>query len=575
MQTSSTGGEPHAPGNGATVGVHLGRDRLRAVEVRHGVVTAVVEEPIAPGTRVESAEFAALLKRTLSDLGSGVRRASLWVVGAFPSLQVRFLSVPKTRAGRVSGTVYWAFRKEMPFDPAIARFDYSLEGEATAEGGRKLLVTAYTVARQEVEALHHAFERAGLTVRGIVVPCFAIRNLLQSRWVDVAGPTVMTLQVCDEASSVLILRDGAVVANRMFQTGIGSLAGAIRDRWPQLSPAQIRTLLRWAGGMPVSEPIPDLGGDSATEEGVRHVMAPALERIAQQVERTMAAYLVGRSGEEIPVIHVLGELAGYPRLVEAIGDQFGIEARPVDPLAQRHWGPKSPRSPPDPFAWGLAVGAALSTPSRTPNLLHTYVEREKEQRAMRASLGTVLTGLAVLAALFASLGIAQGRSRRLGRELAAARQDLARYEPRPDREAVSRLAADVQEAHGLIRSMARERIPLAVLSELAFLTPADIRITALTYAHKGRGPNKPGERVVVGMEGHVLGPWGVQDSKLASYALLLEDSPVFQTVTVRESSAATEGSEQVLAFTLEIEVIDELPDGAGAPSGTGMGAKTP
>jgi hypothetical protein len=43
---------------------------------------------------------------------------------------------------------------------------------------------------------------------------------------------------------------------------------------------------------------------------------------------------------------------------------------------------------------------------------------------------------------------------------------------------------------------------------------------------------RTGDRVILSLEGDVLGPWGTQDSRLAAYALLLEDSPVFSKATV-------------------------------------------
>ena len=58
------------------------------------------------------------------------------------------------------------------------------------------------------------------------------------------------------------------------------------------------------------------------------------------------------------------------------------------------------------------------------------------------------------------------------------------------------------------------------------------------------------------VEGMVFGELGAQESKLASYQLRIEDSPLFESVVLRRSESGAEGVDPVLLFALEMQVED-------------------
>ena len=567
--------EARGYGSRSAIGVHIGRLGLRAVELRQGKIVSWVSAEYPAGLNPGAPGFPAFLGETLTGAFPGIRRSNLWAVEVSPSLQVRFLSVPRTRSDQLSNTVYWTFRKEIPFDPAAVRFDYSVEGEAETAGTRRVSVTAHTVARHEMETLRDGFTQTGLPLSGITVPGFAVRNLFRSHWVAPPAATTIVLQVCDDVSVILVLRDEAVIGHRLVQTGYDSLVGAIRDRWPSLSAEQARALLRWAGGAPRPEDEPHLRAPPADARSVWSLVTPVVDRIAQQVDRTVAANLPGGAGDEASAVLVAGDLATLPRFLETLRAQSRGETRAIDPMPEGRMAAGSRQAPPDAAAWGLAVGAALSTPARTPNLLRTYAERDADRRAIRTSVLTALAGGFGLAVVLGTLGTFQILSRSVERELANVRGQLAAFRPQPDREMVTQLATEAKRIHAGIRALAVKHMPMAVLNEVAALTPDDIRLSSLAYRRAPRaapGVKETGERFVVHLEGRVRGPWGKQESKLTSFAVQLEDSPLFEKASVHGQETAREGDEQVLSFQVDVEVCpaaDPVPDPAAATAPEG------
>lgn len=531
-------------GGRLTIGVHVDRDALRVVEINHGHIAAWATTPYAAGQTPASPEFPQFLKRALESFEPARRQARIWVLGCFPSLQVRFFSAPKTRPRQVSNMVYWTFRKEIPFDAALTVFDYDVEGEEVEGTSRKIDVTAYAVVQSDLDALSNLFARAGYRLDGVVTPHFAMRNLYRARWLN-HDLTSLSLYVGEESSSVQIQSGGHVSFSRVFITGMNAILDVLRERHPDWTPARAFAELRRAEIDEISE--------------VRDIIRPAMGRLMQQVERSMAAYLVGRSTEEIKGIHVMGALAALPRLVEEMGAQWGIKTTPVRVVEPPHLasGVQAAADEQESALLTMAAAVALSNEGRTPNLLHTYVKREKEARVRRTRQLITAVSCAALALLLAGHAVTMRINDRKMRELAELDARAAQYTPGLDREMIGRLLVEIRARHTRFRSIARNCRSIAVLNQLAALTPADIRLAAIRITldpREAKDRVEGGDLERVRIEGMVRGLPETQESKLASYVIQLEDDELFEGVGVAKSVAGREGTEPVLLFEMDIRL---------------------
>ena len=573
MSTIESTAELQEPGGRHVVGVHLDIDSLRVAAVNRGRVVRWASVPYPDGVQPGSKDFPAFLKTGMADFHSAFSRASLWVVGPLPSLQVRFLSLPKGRPRQLSNLVYWTFRKEIPFDPVQTVFDYDVEGDLAASGqSKKTDVTAYTVARGDVDALVETFDRAGLRVDGVVLPSFALRNLLGAQPPAHRGPE-LGLYVGGDASSLLFFKGRRVVAHRVFKTGLNVMLDVLRDRHPDWSPAQtyrtIRAVLGAAGS-----PEPRCGEpDSDETSQLIGTVRVAFERLVQQVERSMSAYLVGKSEEEIANIYVAGSMAGLPALVQELGSKLGLASRPLDLFRPDLMEAKGlpPAGPEEGGMMAIALGAALSDPARTPNLLHTYVQRAKEARSARCRAIAAAMGIAGLALLMAGGVLIGHRNRRMQAELDDLQSQIRQFAPYPDRAMIQRMVDQATIDSRQMKGMAGRSLPVAALNQLALGTPEDIRLTSIAMerdAEVGRGKKAPKTKkaaasgagsppeIRIQMQGMVRGAPGSQESKLAAYVLRLEDAAMFEDVSLNRSEEGREGGEQVLLFGLDLGMDD-------------------
>ncbi len=524
-----------------TIGVHMDRNAIQVVEVLNGRITSWANQAM-PADRGDPAALPQTLKRALEPFEAVRREARVWALGAFPSLQVRFLNIPKPRAGQLSNLVYWQFRKEIPFDAALTTFDYDTEGSVEDGAPRRLDVTAYAVLQADVDALRDLFRRAAYPLDGIVIPHFAMRNLYQTRWIQ-NEETSLCVYVGDEASSLQINSRGHVVLNRVFITGMNSIMDILHNRHPEWTPADIFARLS------------DEAGEESRE--AREIVRPALGRLMQQVERSMAAYLVGRGNDEIKCVHVMGELAAFPGLIEEMGAHWGIQTQSVHLFEAPHLG-AGVEPPPDPAvsaAMSMATGVALSDDTHTPNLLHTYVRRDREARLRRTRSLVTAGGGFVLVAFLALYALLAHSNQNRANELAMLRAKSEQYMFGLQPETIAQLMTDLEVRHARLREVAHNCRAIATLNQVAAMTPPDIRLARIEIAtdllrERDRPAGHASPQVI--MAGLVRGAPDRQESKLASYVIQLEDARLFAQVRVVRSLPGDDMGEPVTLFDMEM-----------------------
>ncbi len=529
--------------NPTVIGVSIETDALRMAESHAGRVVRCVSKPYPPGVTPSADAFPAFLRQCLVGFSSRLRTVPVWATGSLPSLQTRYLTLPTGRQRAVGDMAYWTFRKDLPFEAAQTLFDYGVEGGSGSGAEAKLNVTAYTVLREETDALNTLFAKAGVKLAGVVIPAFAMRAVMQAGVGGQSG-TRFGVFAAEDASTVIIVKDGQVCSSRVFKTGMNAILGVIRDAAPDapVSSAceQVQAVFR-AGAEPV---------DTVMAERVRDVF----DRLIQQIERTLHAYLNEHPGDTVEGMHVMGPLAGFDVLVGEMRVRFGIE----EPAPQESDVADAGRL----GLTALAAGVSLSHPDRTPNLLCVSAHREQAaRRSWMSVLVALLLGLTG-ALLHLSKGVVEHGNARLARNLGTERARLAAYTPPVDRAMLQGLTARRVAEQASLKHLTRRWLAPTVLRALAPLTPASIRLTSIDADFESSGPVTRGRGRAAGttrsgvlkLRGLARGEQAAQRSTLAAYALRLEDSPLFSRAAVSSITEGQAGGEPVVMFEIELDV---------------------
>jgi hypothetical protein len=555
-----------------TLGVHLDLEALCVAEVIHGGLVDWARVPYPVGQRPGSPGFAAFLKDTINDFYPLHRRATIWAVASLPSMQVRFLSIPKVRPSQLSNLVYWTFRKEIPFDPVLTVFDYDVEGEVSVPGESKRVdVTAYTVAQADVDAVTGLFLKAGLHLDGLMIPSFALRNVFRFHMSGLSG-TVVGLHVGDDSSSIMFVKGRHVVSHRVFKTGMNVMLDMMKDRHPDWTTEHAFSVMGEAlkhdgHAMPAGN---GLSADDA--ERIKESIHVAFGRLFQQVE-TICFRLPGGTKRRRSQRHVCQRRDhGLAFAGSELGAQLGMSSRILNPLGANHrkGATHAPINEEEGGGVAISLGAALSDPVASPNLLHTYVKREQDTRLLRMRRWVTVLGSAALIGLILVYILFARMNRTTRIELEGYRKQVAQFAPYPDRTMIQAMVDDASADSIRMKRMAQCCLPMSALQVMAGQIPDDIHLEGFSItstaevkdARRGgtsRNAEELSARYRVHLDGMVLGPSASQQSKLASYMLRLEDTDLFEQVSLSRTEAGSKDGDSVLLFGIEMMTESLMP----------------
>ncbi len=542
-------------GSGA-IGISIECDALRIAESCSGHVMRCAEFPYPVGTAPDTDAFALFLKDRLTAFCPRYRHLPVWVSSGIPDLQVRYLLLPPAASGAVGDMVYWAFRKDLPFVVSQTLFDYDVEMHSGSAANARMHVMAYTAPREEVESLAAMLGQAQIHPAGIVIPPFPIRNLVRLED-TVSGGASLCVFAGAEATTLLIVRDGHVHACRVFKTGMNALLGVVAEHVPGLAPAS--ALVRVDAAL--SAPAP-----GAVDMQIRDVV----KRILQQIELSLSVYMNEHVGESVDNLHVMGSIAGIEAFTSLLEERLGLSVKHVSlPAACFPDGVDSadcfPRDTlPDRMA--LAAGAALSRREHMPNLLYTCRERETLARRARWSAFSLMLAALGVALLHLAHSVCGHMNLQLQHCLGAEQNRLVRFTPHVDQAMLAGMASKTLSDGLLLKRLAAHWLPFAVFHPLMEQLSPDIQLSALSYTAVGVGDaarvprnassTSGGKTAVLAIRGVVDGEPALQRSKLASFAMRLEDTPLIEHARTVRISDGAEGDADVLSFEIEASLVD-------------------
>ncbi len=600
--------------NAINIGVDIGHEALRMVGMAKtspdqwaltGYETAPLDRQIRRGTP----EFISLMKSALTRFCGSEKNINIWAIMSAANVSIRHIRIPKIARSQVENAVFWSVKKETPFNEKETLLDFEILEEVVEEGAPKWMVMAYTAPSREVQELRGLFSKAGLPLAGISIVPFAIQNVFRTGWIPAMEGDVASLFIGNDFSRIDIYSKRNMIMTRGIKAGINSMVESLlealqgRDRdapggepgkTPAMTMAQARKVLFSLS--PDSEPLKaqDAGFD-LTEEMKFEIIAPALERLVRQVERTFEHFKTNVGADKVSRLFVTSAMNVYPPLIAYVGEHLGVETDVLDPFCMA-----SSPSAADCHMISLservsllpALGMALSDNAHTPNLLFTA--RDKQQVVKMARVNRILIAISAAAAL-ASVGVFLYEFAAIEKkksEIAGLQQQLIQYQPRIEKQTIQQMLSTAR-AQKLSSGAYSERYRgMAVIGELSALTPANVRLISLqtdfgaVLPDKDREPARapaaasatataqtpataekkdavkepPKDTAAAGKTGHVVlegfisGNRLTLESSLAGYIIQLQSSPVFRQVTIQKNTIERLQQKDILRFTINMKL---------------------
>jgi len=573
-----------------SIGIDIGYLQLRLIKViqssdnqwkllAHRAVSLKADAP--RGTP----EFANFLKFELDKFCGPTRRFNLWANMSSARVEVASIRIPKVAKKQIENAVYWTAKKTMSFNEKESVFDFEIGGEVVESGVTKLSAMVYAAPRKEVQEIQCLFEDIGYPLDGLTIAPFGFQNLFKTNWMPSFDQTVATFYIGRDWSRIDIFSKGNLVMTRGIRAGINSMVRELMEGYNEKIKSASSEELRIEGSesgdfteniyMKIEdarELLFGLSPDSPSseeinarfgldEKAILERINPALERLVRQVDRTFQYYTVTLGNEKISFIYVSTLMNVYKPLVDYIGDDLGIKRDVLDPLE-----PGNPLvdeitsnlSVSDRVCFGPALGVALSDLSRTPNLLFTYKDKEKQSNIAKGSRAIFVASAAILLicviVLFTLVNAADEKKAVIAELEQQLKQGVV-----VDENVVPVFVSKIKRDRKHVREYSEIYLGMAAIREISLLTPSNIRLLHVTarvgtISAKNRGKNEGS----ITIEGVVSGGMDSLEDSLVDYILKLESSPMFIEAKISKSNIESFENVELLRFTLNVKFIKSM-----------------
>ena len=569
-----------------TVGVDIGHTYIKVAKTERlsdktYELLDYIDIPLNTQVSLKDPKFLEHLKSGLDQIIGDGPKCDIWSSIPSAKVETRSLRIPKLARKQIPNAIYWTFTKKVIFDSKEEILDYETIGEIVEDGAKKIEVMAFKTPKIEVSDLKWAFDEIGYPLKGITIVPFAVQNLFRTQVITQEEQDACCLFVGRDWSRIAIYSNGNLILSRGIKAGMRSMVEAINtamlNQEGLLEPGEDNSDTgRSASGQRIVPIQPaaqrvffdfiaaPLTKERANKEVVYdaaqvfQMLLPAMERLLRQVERTFEHYAQNFQREGVRRIYLSGQITANPTLVNYIGRQLDMPIEvmnPFTPDAPFVRPVNIPETQAERESFVPAIGLALSNNTRTPNVLFTHQDRDKQEDIRRINL-QILT--ACMLCLIAFIGLFSWQERRLDvkrGQLDKLNQQLLAFNPTAEKETLLALYSKNKSKYQAYHDIARRYAPVALLNELAQITPNNIRLVSVEANFPGDKSAKDAGARAVFIEGIIFSETGAFESILTGYLLSLKSSPIIGKPSVQIKRTESYNTQEVMRFRAKLELL--------------------
>ena len=572
-----------------SVGVDLGHDDLKLVKINR-ISDQKVEMleyariPFESDVSRDDPDFYQFLRPVLANFCGSSRNPAIWCTIPSARVETRRLRIPKVNHRQIPNSVYWSFQKLSTFNEKENLFDFELLGEIDDGKSTKIDVMAYTALQTEITELKDIFNKAGFPLTGISIVPFAFQALLRTGRIDTPEMHVASLYIGRDWSRIDIYSKGNLMLSRGIKAGVKTMIEALRSeiegnlfersiaKSPTKDTARIRAIKKklkheldqsnqlFFGHIHGFAPSAlDERQRILKEDKIFQMILPALERLVRQVERTLRHFALNYENARVGKIYTSSGVNPHKRIIDYIGGELGIPTETLNPFKDSSDFVSLAPTPDlisQQSSFVPAMGMALSGNMLTPNFLYTYKDKQKAVRNQRINRGVII-GFVLIMILCVGFSFMQKSAiDEKEYQKRQSQRQLENISVRVDQRLVLKLVEDIRSKNQEVQLIGRKYFGLAVVGEIADLTPANVRLLSLTAqldANPAQKKSTKSRDLVI--SGIVRGDRLTLESTLAGYLMELKNSPLVDKPTINKKSFEQYQGDAVLKFTARLKLV--------------------
>lgn len=572
---------------GITIGIDIGPQYIKMVKTAntsHNTWEIIDYKSIPLGnvsSYIGDKEFVDIFRQELTSFTKMDVNPKIWVTLPLVQDNIFHIRIPKVSSKDAANAVYWTVKKDNPFEDEKEMLDFELRGTVTERGIKKSSVMAYTVPIDALKEIKELFSIIKFPLEGITIKTFAIQNIFRTHFMPDIPDTIIRLFIGNDFSRIDIYSNGELAITRDIKTGIESIIEAItehlneeRHKMPEknelnvVTSAQARQLLLNMGNENEGSTV-NADGVVIERDTLMSLIEPVLSRIIRQVERTIKHYSEHVSNEEITQLYISSIVGISNIILKSISDQLGLnvlEFSPISPENINAGVAGAIESVSERNSLVPALGISLSNNERTPNLLFTYKDREKDKSVKQLNK-IILTGFMVIITILFGIylhfnSIANSKKK----VIQGYNAKLSAYNPNLNTETIRSLLTQYNNSQSALMKYADSYQGLAIISDLSGTTPDNIKLTSLKINLGGiPGADKGVDKIensikdqkidrTITISGFVIGSPNVAEAALSDYVVKLNYSPIFKDVDAKKASYRNVEGKDMLEFNINMKV---------------------
>jgi len=546
-----------------TVGIDIGREFIclakTAMDSNHQPI--LVDKKIItidPRFVVGSPEFNQLIKTSVLNFCGNVADCDIWAKISTSQVGVYFFTIPRVPKKQIQKVIFWTAKKEGFYDEEKQIFDFEIHGELVEQGTPKYSVMFYTAQKAEVARIKSFADNIGINLKGITIVPFAMQNIFRSKWIPASEEIFASLFIGDNYSRIDVYDKENLVMTRGIKTGsLSSMAEAVVAgfsgrkgdlKLDQTEAKQIVCTMR-----------PESGGAKEADdrkkfarEDILNMIVPVWERLARQIDLTLKTSPIGN--KKVEKMYVLSPINFDQSLLDYMGNQLDTRIEIFDPFKNRKSViSEQSLSSSERILISPALGFALSDNSRTPNAVFTYEEKRQDIKSRRINKVIFMAFLAALVVCIGTLFYQGSKFNTLKKNNLALEKELALFSPMVSQETILQEVNRIKLQRDAVRQYAQKYLGLAVIGEISDMTPENVRLMNLRLQQTAGSPAAAGQKTEhngLVLEGIIFGKKDLLESELTQYVLKLENSALFNTVSVQSKNIINFDKKDVIHFVI-------------------------
>lgn len=552
-----------------TVGVDIGREFICLVKTTKNSDKSysLVDKKIIkynPELYLGSSEFNTFLKSAVIDFCGTVADCDIWTKISTSEVNVYFFNIPRVPKKQLGKVIFWTAKKDGFIDEEKQIFDFEIQGEVVEQGTAKYSVMFYTAYKAEVERIKSLADDMGISLAGITIVPFAMQNIFRSKWIPATEEIFASLFIGDNYSRIDVYNKENLVMTRGIKTGSSSsMAEAIVSRQREktdglkLDQSEAKKILRSIGSESEVKDTNTRKGFNKDE--ILEMIAPVWERLARQVDLTLKTSSIGN--KKVEKIYILSSVNFDKSILDYMSNQLDTKTEFFDPFKNRKSSvSEQSLSSSDRILISPALGFALSDNSRTPNTIFTYQEKNQEINSKRTNRFVFLSFMAALIICLVTLFYQGSRLNYLRENKAVLEKELTLLGPLISEETMLQAVDKIKTQRTIAHQYAQKYWGLAAIGEVSELTPSNVRLFSCRLREANSAPKTDADKTSkenmddVIIEGIIFDKKDMLESDLTQYVMKLENSPVFNKVSIQKKSTVNFDKKEVINFVLSAKI---------------------